>query len=66
LSIPIVEQHQGQIKVETETGAFTEFTLILPKNIAADTKILTELALACRKPRLLQHIPKNVKFQVES
>jgi len=26
----IVEQHQ-QIKVETETGAFTEFTLILPK-----------------------------------
>lgn len=28
----IVEQHKGEIKFETETGKFTEFIIVLPKN----------------------------------
>jgi len=28
----IVQQHRGEIKVETEEGKFTEFVVRLPKN----------------------------------
>ncbi|MGH7602061.1 MAG: sensor histidine kinase, partial [bacterium] len=29
----IVQQHRGEIKVETEEGKFTEFVVLLPKNV---------------------------------
>lgn len=29
----IVQQHHGDLHVETETGAFTEFTMTIPKNL---------------------------------
>jgi two-component system, NtrC family, sensor kinase len=30
----IVKQHGGRIDVETEPGQFTEFTILLPRNIS--------------------------------
>jgi signal transduction histidine kinase len=29
----IVQTHQGEIRVETETNRYTEFTIVLPKTI---------------------------------
>jgi signal transduction histidine kinase len=29
----IVQQHHGELQVETELGTFTEFTIIIPKNL---------------------------------
>ena len=30
----IVQEHQGEIRVETEIGRYTEFIISLPKNLA--------------------------------
>jgi signal transduction histidine kinase/ligand-binding sensor domain-containing protein len=36
----IVQEHRGEIKVETEEGRFTEFIIILPKNVNENKGIL--------------------------
>ncbi|MBR8833309.1 MAG: AAA family ATPase [Stigonema ocellatum SAG 48.90 = DSM 106950] len=35
----IVQQHQGDIKVETEVGSYTEFTITLPKIVSENSEV---------------------------
>ncbi len=35
----IVQQHQGEIRVETEVGSYTEFIIALPKIVSENNKV---------------------------